>query len=105
MADLNDGRDDLRRSGARFAAFAVAAALLLAILGGRLFQLQVVSGDVYAGRVAADRSVEVPIPAPRGLIFDRAGRPVAISVPSWTVKVRLADMPVRSRPGILRRVA
>ena len=105
MADLNDGRDDLRRSGPRFAAFALAAALLLTVLGGRLFQLQVVRGEVYANRAAADRSVEVPIPAPRGLIFDRAGRPVAISVPSWTVKVRLADLPVRSRAGVLRRVA
>jgi penicillin-binding protein 2 len=105
MADLNEGRVDLRRSRPRFVAFAVAAAVLLAILGGRLFQLQVVSGEMYAGRVAADRTVEVPLPAPRGLIFDRAGRPVAVSVPSWTVKVRPADLPAASRARVLRRVA
>src|SRR5688572_28994572 len=65
MADLNDGRIDLHRPTARFVAFSVVAALLLVALGGRLFQLQVVNGDVYAGRAAADRTVEVPIPAPR----------------------------------------
>ena len=105
MADLNDGRVDLHRSRGRFIAFAAAAAILLAALGGRLFQLQVVSGDVYAERAAADRTVEVPIPAPRGLIFDRAGRPIAVSVPSWTVKVRPADLPAADRSRVVRRVA
>ena len=105
MADLNDGRVDLHRSRGRFIAFAVAAALLLGALGGRLFQLQVVSGDVYAERAAADRTVEVPIPAPRGLIFDRAGRPIAVSVPSWTVKVRPADLPATERSRVVARVA
>jgi penicillin-binding protein 2 len=105
MADLNDGRVDLRRSRPRFIAFSVAAALLLMALGGRLFQLQVVDGEVYAGRVTADRTVEVPLPAPRGLIFDRTGRPVAVSVPSWTVKVRPADLPDTARGRVLARVA
>src|SRR5688572_25641209 len=105
MADLNDGRVDLHRSAARFVAFSVVAALLLVALGGRLFQLQVVSGDVYAGRAAADRTAEVPIPAPRGLIFDRTGRPVAVSIPSWTVKVRPADLPAPQRFRVLSRVA
>ena len=105
MADLNDGRVDLHRSRSRFIAFSVVAALLLLALGGRLFQLQVVNGDVYAGRAAADRTVEVPVVAPRGLIFDRAGRPVAVSVPSWTVKVRPADLAEADRFRVLSRVA
>ncbi|MCV0402120.1 MAG: penicillin-binding protein 2 [Chloroflexi bacterium] len=105
MADLNDGRIDLHRSRGRFIAFAVVAALILVGLGGRLFQLQVVNGDVYAGRAAADRTVEVPIPAPRGLLFDRAGRPIAVSVPSWTVKVRPADLPEADRYRVLNRIA
>ena len=105
MADLNDGRVDLHRSRGRFVAFSAIAALLLVALGGRLFQLQVVNGDVYAGRAAADRTVEVPIPAPRGLIFDRDGRPIAVSVPSWTVKVRPADLPAADQSRVLSRVA
>lgn len=105
MADLNDGRADLRRSRARFVAFGVVAALLFVALGGRLFQLQVVNGEVYARRAAADRTAEVPIPAPRGLIFDRAGRPLAVNAPSWTVNVRPADLPDSSRTRVLRRIA
>lgn len=105
MADLNDGRIDLHRSRGRFVAFSLTAVLLLLALGGRLFQLQVVNGDVYAGRAAADRTVEVPVPAPRGLIFDRTGRPIAVSVPSWTVKVRPADLSAADRLRVLSRVA
>jgi penicillin-binding protein 2 len=105
MADLNDGRLDLRRSRGRFAAFSVVAAVLLVVLGGRLFQLQVVNGEEYARRAAADRTVEVPIPAPRGLVFDRAGRPVAVNSPSWTVNVRPADLPAGDRSRVLARVA
>nr|MBA2631911.1 hypothetical protein [Chloroflexota bacterium] len=105
MADLNDGRIDLHRARSRFIAFSITAAVLLLALAGRLFQLQVVNGEVYAGRVAAVRTVEVPVPAPRGLIFDRAGRPVAVSVPSWTVQVRPADLPDPVRRRVLSRVA
>ena len=105
MADLNDGRVDLHRARGRFIAFSVTAAIVLLVLGGRLFQLQVVSGEMYAERAAADRTVEVSVPAPRGLIFDRAGRPVAVSVPSWTVKVRPADLPDTVRGLVLARVA
>jgi len=105
MAELNDGRVDLRRSRARFIAFSVAAMLIFTALGGRLFQLQVVSGEEYARRAAADRTVEVPVPAPRGLIFDRAGRPLAVNTPSWTVKVRPADLPEGERRRVISRVA
>jgi penicillin-binding protein 2 len=105
MADLNDGRVDLRRSRGRFIAFSVAAMLVFTALGGRLFQLQVLGGEDYARRAAADRTVEVPIPAPRGLVFDREGRPVAVNTPSWTVKVRPADLPEHDRRRVLARVA
>jgi penicillin-binding protein 2 len=105
MADLNEGRLDHRRSRPRFIAFGVAAVVLITALGGRLFQLQVVQGDEYAQRAAADRTVEVPLAAPRGLIFDRAGRPLAVNTPSWTVKVRPADLPELSANRIIARVA
>jgi penicillin-binding protein 2 len=105
MADLNDGRIDLPRSRGRFIAFGVIAALILGVLAGRLFQLQVISGEQYAVRAAATRTSEVPIPASRGLVFDRDGRPLAVNVPSWTVKVRPADLPAAARTAVLARVA
>ena len=105
MADLNEGRLDLPRSRSRFVAFGLAAALLLALLGGRLFQVQIVNGSFYAQRAAEARTVEVPIPAPRGLVFDRAGRPVVVNTPSWAVKIRPADLPLARRSAVLGRVA
>src|SRR6266508_2087211 len=105
MADLNEGRLDLPRSRARFIAFGVAAAVLFTTLGGRLFQLQVLNGDLYAARAAEAHTVEVPIPAPRGLVFDREGRPVVVNVPSWTAKVRPADLPTSQIDAVLGRVA
>ena len=105
MADLNDGRVDLRRSRGRFIAFSVVAMLVFTALGGRLFQLQVIGGEEYARRAASDRTVEVPILAPRGLVFDRQGRPVAVNQPSWTVNVRPADLPEQDRRRVLGRIA
>jgi penicillin-binding protein 2 len=107
MADLNEGRQDLPRSRARFVAFAVAAMLVFGALAGRLYQLQVLQGSVYAGLASAAQTVQVPIPAPRGLIFDRTGRPIAINVPSWTVSAIPADLPAdpAGRSAVLARVA
>ncbi len=107
MADLNEGRHDLPRSRGRFIAFSVAASLLFTLLGGRLFQMQVLNGTLYADRAAAARIVDEPIKAPRGLIFDREGRPVAVNVPSWVVDAVPADLPGddAARSAVLSRVA
>ncbi len=100
MADLNEGRLDRPRSRARFLAFGATAIVIFTALGGRLFQLQVIDGATYAARAQAVTTIEVPIAAARGQIFDRSGRPLAINVPSWTVKARPADLP-GARTGIV----
>lgn len=105
MADLNEGRLDLPRSRPRFIAFGVVTTLLFVLLGARLFHLQVLSGQLYAGRAEATRTVAVAIPAPRGLVFDRAGRALVVNAPSWTVTALPADLPLGGRSAILRRVA
>ena len=105
MADLNEGRHDTPRSRARFIAFGVAAAVLFSALGGRLFQLQVVNGDQYAAEAEAVRTLEVALRSARGLVFDRQGRPVVVNVPSWTVKIRPADLPDAQTTAVLRRLA
>ncbi len=105
MADLNEGRYDLPRSRARYIAFALSAVLLFTALGGRLFQLQIVNGDMYATRAAAVRTAELAIPAPRGEIFDRSGRALAVNVPSWVAKARPADLPRGRSAEVLARLA
>ena len=73
-------------------------------LGGRLFHLQIVNGDQYVAEAAATRTMHL-LPASRGLVFDRRGRPVVVNVPSWTVKIRPADLPAEDALAVLRRVA
>jgi len=92
MSDL-EGTPTARPSRARFLAATIIAVVLFVILAGRLFQLQVVDGALYAAQAAAARTVEMPIRAPRGLIFDREGRPIAVNIPSWTLYARPADLP------------
>ena len=106
MADL-DQAPDLRPSRARFVAAGVGAVLLFGVLGGRLFQLQVVDGARYAAQAVAARTIEVSIRSSRGLIFDREGRPVAVNTPSWTLYGRPADLPSgdAARDAVLRRAA
>ncbi|MFN2484520.1 MAG: penicillin-binding protein 2 [Candidatus Limnocylindria bacterium] len=95
---------ELRRSGRRFVAFTLAGVLVFATLSARLFQLQILGGGWYAGQSAAAREAEVAIPAPRGLIFDRDGRQLVANVPSWTVRVRPANLPTDVRSAVLTRV-
>jgi penicillin-binding protein 2 len=94
-------------SRGRFVAVSVLAALLFGVLGGRLYQLQVVDGARYAARAVAARTIEVPIPAARGLIFDREGRPMAVNAPSWAMYARPADLPQAAvaRSVVLLRAA
>jgi penicillin-binding protein 2 len=106
MADLEPVAA-VRPSRARFVAASVAAILLFGLLAGRLFQLQIVEGARYAAQAVAARTIEVPIPAPRGLIFDREGRPIAVNAPAWTLYARPADLPAgeAARANVLERAA
>jgi penicillin-binding protein 2 len=106
MDDL-EGTPSARPSRARFVAATVIAVLLFGVIAGRLFQLQVVDGALYAAQAAAARTIEMPIPAPRGLIFDREGRPIAVNTPSWTLYARPADLPTSkaARDAVLTRAA
>jgi penicillin-binding protein 2 len=106
VAEL-DQAPDARPSRGRFIAAAIAAVLLFGLLGGRLFQLQIVDGARYAAQAVAARTIEVPIRSPRGLIFDREGRPIAVNTPSWTLYGRPADLPGgdAARDAVLRRAA
>ncbi len=71
-----------------------AAAILL-----KLISLQVVHHQRYLEAARARQELMVEIPAPRGTIFDRAGQPLAMSVPTESVFVnplRVPDLQVAS---------
>jgi penicillin-binding protein 2 len=55
------------------------------IIAGRLWQLQVLSGDHYYRKSADNFVKDVELPAPRGRILDREGRPLAENRPKYDV--------------------
>lgn len=66
--------------------------LLLALLGVRLYYLQLVRGQYYAEIAQNQRIRLLPIPAPRGVIFDRDGHPLVTSTPIYNVILSREDL-------------
>lgn len=78
----------------RIGTIQVVAFILLALLGVRLYYLQVVRGDYYSERAENQRIRFIPIPAPRGAIFDRNGQILVDSRPTFNVV--LSNEPIKS---------
>jgi penicillin-binding protein 2 len=91
--------------GVRFAVFGLIVVLVVGLLTTRLFYLQVVQGGYYAGLSQENQHSLVPLQSARGLIFDRAGRQLAINIPSYVVRIRPADLPFTQRDIVTSRLA
>jgi len=77
---------------ARLRAIQVLTILLLTVLGVRLYVLQVVRGQYYGEIAQNQRRRHLPIPAPRGVIFDRNGRALVDSRPIYNVILSREDL-------------
>ncbi|HYK22619.1 MAG TPA: hypothetical protein VEV42_17885, partial [Pyrinomonadaceae bacterium] len=66
--------------------------LMLGVLSVRLYVLQVVRGGRYAELAENQRRRRLPIPAPRGVIFDREGRVLVDSRPIYNVILSREDV-------------
>lgn len=86
-------REKAQNLGARVSVLQVAAFLILVILGVRLYYLQIVKGDYYADRAENQRVRLIPIPAPRGAIFDHKGNILVDSRPTYNITI--ANEPIR----------
>src|SRR5690349_7456053 len=84
MKFLNEQSQNLL---ARIGTIQVVAFLLLTVLGVRLYYLQVVQGQYYSDRAENQRIRLIPIPAPRGAIFDRNGKILVDSRPTYNVVI------------------
>lgn len=60
---------------------------LMAVLVGRLWQLQVLQGTQFLRLSEENRIRDFTITAPRGVIYDRKGRPMVSNRPSFTVAI------------------
>lgn len=77
----------------RIGTIQIVAFVMLAILGVRLYYLQVVKGEYYSERAENQRIRHIPIPAPRGVIFDRNGKILVDSRPTYNVV--LSNEPIK----------
>jgi penicillin-binding protein 2 len=66
--------------------------LMLSLLGLRLYVLQVVRGEFYAGIAENQRRRRLPIPAQRGVIYDRNGKALVDSRPIYNVLLSREDL-------------
>src|SRR6266516_1356909 len=94
----NGVHSDGRGIRLRLRLFGVVVAVLLAALLARLWYLQVLASGRYTQLAAGNRVREVVVPAPRGLILDRAGRVLAGNRASWAVTVDSDDLGLGGGP-------
>ena len=80
--------------------FFVITVLLAAILL-RLTVIQVVDGEQYLGQSRSKLTNSVEVPAPRGVIYDRNGRPLITNRVGFSVQVVYSDMPTDKLNDIL----
>jgi cell division protein FtsI (penicillin-binding protein 3) len=59
----------------------------------KLFSMQVLHHQQYLNQARARQEIVIPLPAPRGAIFDRNGQPLAMSVPAESVYLNPLKVP------------
>lgn len=89
--DLEEGEGHTRLP--RRAFFQVTAALSAAAVLRQLWQLQIVEGAQYRRYADENRLRQVPVKAPRGVIYDRKMRLLVRNVPSYTAAIVPAALP------------
>ncbi len=89
----------------RFVAFGIAVVIGVSGLTARLFYLQVTHVDEFVQQAAQNRTVLQAIPSTRGLVYDRAGRPLVVNEPSFAVKIRPANLPETKRDAVVAQLA
>lgn len=73
-------------------------AVVFLAIAGRLWYLQIIKGEEFLRRSEANALRVVPIPAPRGIIYDRNLVPVANNRMAFTVSIIPRDLPSDPTP-------
>lgn len=97
-------KDERARRPLRFLAFGVVTLALFGVLTSRLAYLQFAASPQEAARAVAPRTAKVAIPAPRGLIADRNGRPLVANVATFAVKITPSELPFSGRNEVAQRL-
>jgi penicillin-binding protein 2 len=84
--------DDSQNLRARLRVIQILSILMITALGVRLYYLQIVRGAYYAERAENQRIRLLPIPAPRGVIFDRNNNLLVDSRPIYNIILSREDI-------------
>ncbi|HEU0174571.1 MAG TPA: penicillin-binding protein 2 [Blastocatellia bacterium] len=95
-----DPTEDLRQAGLRLQIIHYLAIALFGALIARLWYLQVMNSQDFAGRAEANRIRVIPIPARRGTIFDRKGNVLVTSKASFNIVLSREDIKDSELPQI-----
>ena len=76
---------------------------VMATLAVAFFRIQVLGSDAWELRAESNRVRQLPVPTPRGIIYDRHGRILADNVPGYAVT--LLPGPIDSARATLRRLS
>src|SRR5579859_5308215 len=79
--------------GPRLILTAAIMATMLLMLVVRLYQYQFVQHAQFVAKANENAIQSVPIAAPRGVIYDRYGVPLALNSPAFVVTVTPASLP------------
>jgi penicillin-binding protein 2 len=95
-----DPTEDLRQAGMRLQIIYYIAIVIFATLIARLWYLQVINSGGFAERALANRIRVIPIPAPRGTIYDRNGKVLVTSKASYNIVLSRKDVKDSEFPQI-----
>ncbi len=97
--------DDSQNLRVRLRLIQAVSLLLLSVLAIRLYVLQVVNGAKYAEVAENQRIRLLPIPAPRGVIFDREEHVLVDSRPIYSVLLSREDTKSIDRNSLIQPLA
>ncbi|NWF68223.1 MAG: penicillin-binding protein 2 [Chloroflexi bacterium] len=80
--------------GWRLTFFQGVMAAVFILFAVRMYQLQIVEGPDWQAQADENRLSELPLPAPRGAIYDRSGNFLARNVPAYNVTIVPAALPL-----------
>jgi penicillin-binding protein 2 len=97
--------DDSQNLRVRMQLIQALVLVLLGLLGVRLYLLQIINGTRYAEIAENQRIRLLPIPAPRGVIFDRNGNLLVDSRPIYSVILSREDTKGIDRYTLIKPLA
>lgn len=87
--------------------FFIFLSVIFILICGRIFYLQIVTGADYRVLAEKNRQRLIPIPAERGLIYDRKGTNLTTNIPNFSIAVIPQDLPRQEskRSPLIKKLA